>query len=262
MEGGECCVATATGMSAILATCMGLLNAGDHIVAARDLFGSTIILFNNILARFGLSFSYVDATDLQQWRNAITPKTRMLFVESPSNPLCSVADISAIAAIAREHDAAVLAVAGLDRLGLRDLEGPVPEDGLHRNNGETGGDGGEEEEVVHHGREPETAQLVAAHEKERPQRRLVPVGEGDAGNNQRQDDGLVLRNVLEEKDGAVEQDAPGDLEGNRRRLPHVNDVMDSGRRPDGDEETHHHHQVPDEGRQHRRLGDSEVQELV
>jgi len=105
MEEGECCVATATGMSAIVATCMGLLNAGDHVVAGRDLFGSTIILFNNILARFGLSFTYVDSTDLSQWHDAIQDNTKMLFLETPSNPLCNVSDIRAVAKIAHENQA-------------------------------------------------------------------------------------------------------------------------------------------------------------
>jgi O-succinylhomoserine sulfhydrylase len=105
MEEGECCVATATGMSAIVATCMGLLNAGDHVVAGRDLFGSTIILFNNILARFDLSFTYVDSTDLSQWENAIQDNTKMLFLETPSNPLCNVSDISAIAELAHKNQA-------------------------------------------------------------------------------------------------------------------------------------------------------------
>jgi O-succinylhomoserine sulfhydrylase len=103
MEEGECCVATATGMSAILACCMGLLSAGDHVVAGRDLFGSTIILFSNILTRFGLSFTYVDSADLVQWENAIQDNTKMLFLETPSNPLCSVSDISAVAKIAHDN---------------------------------------------------------------------------------------------------------------------------------------------------------------
>ena len=105
MEEGECCVATSTGMSAILAVCMGLLNAGDHVVAGRDLFGSTIILFNKILSRFGLSFTFVNSADLEQWQAAITDKTKMLFLETPSNPLCNLADIAAVAKIAHANDA-------------------------------------------------------------------------------------------------------------------------------------------------------------
>ncbi len=108
MEEGECCVATATGMSAIVATCMGLLKSGDHVVAGRDLFGSTIILFNNIMTRFDLSFSYVDSTDLSQWENAIQPNTKMLFLETPSNPLCNVSDIRAVAALAHKSQAVLV----------------------------------------------------------------------------------------------------------------------------------------------------------
>ncbi|MGB5308783.1 MAG: O-succinylhomoserine sulfhydrylase [Arenicellales bacterium] len=103
MEGADCCVATATGMSAILATCMGLLKAGDHVVAGRDLFGSTIVLFNKILTKFGLDFTYVDSTDLAQWEGAINARTKMLFLETPSNPLCSISDIAAIAKIAHDN---------------------------------------------------------------------------------------------------------------------------------------------------------------
>jgi len=105
MEGGERCVATASGMSAILSVCMGLLKAGDHVVAARDLFGSSILLFTNILGRFGLQFDFVDSADVGAWRAALRPETRMLFVETPSNPLCRLADIAALAEIAHGHDA-------------------------------------------------------------------------------------------------------------------------------------------------------------
>lgn len=109
MEEGQCCVATATGMSAILATCMGLLSSGDHVVAGRDLFGSTIILFNKVLTKFGLSFTYVDSADLSQWEDAVQANTKMLFLETPSNPLCNVSDISKIAEIAH-NNAALLVV--------------------------------------------------------------------------------------------------------------------------------------------------------
>ena len=108
MDGGETCVATSTGMSAILAACMGLLKGGDHVVAGHDLFGSTIALFNNILTRFGLSFSYVDSTDNAAWQAAVRPETRMLFLETPSNPLSTIADIAAVSGIA--HDAGALLV--------------------------------------------------------------------------------------------------------------------------------------------------------
>jgi O-succinylhomoserine sulfhydrylase len=109
MEGGETGVATASGMSAILATCMGLLAQGDHIVSSRSIFGSTTVLFNKYLTRFGIRTDYADLTDLADWDRRITPATRMLFVETPSNPLTEVADIAALAELARRH-ACVLVV--------------------------------------------------------------------------------------------------------------------------------------------------------
>ena len=108
LEGGEACVATASGMSAVLATCMALCKQGDHIVAASGLFGSTIGLFDNILARFGVSTTYVAPTDLDAWRNAVTPTTKLLFAESPTNPLTEVVDIAALAEIARNAGASLV----------------------------------------------------------------------------------------------------------------------------------------------------------
>lgn len=104
LEEGERCVATSSGMSSILATCMALLKAGDHIVAASSLFGATISLFNNVLTRFNLTTTFVSLTDLDAWRQAITPATRMLFLETPANPLTEVADIAALAELARTHN--------------------------------------------------------------------------------------------------------------------------------------------------------------
>lgn len=104
MEGGEACVATASGMSAILTTCMALLNAGDHIVSSGGIFGATASLFSNHLSRFGLETTFVPLTDYEAWEAAIGPNTRMLFLETPSNPLIEVADIAAIAEIAHRHD--------------------------------------------------------------------------------------------------------------------------------------------------------------
>ncbi len=104
LEGGERCVATGSGMSAILATCMGLLKAGDHIVASTALFGSTVNLFENYLKKFGIDVSYVPLTDLGAWRGAIRPETRLLFLETPSNPLTEVADIDALAEIAHASE--------------------------------------------------------------------------------------------------------------------------------------------------------------
>jgi len=109
LEGGQRCVATASGMAAILSTCMGLLKSGDHIVSSRAIFGTTVILFNTYLAKFGVTTSYVPLTDLAAWEKAITPKTRLLFLETPSNPLTEVADIRALAELAHKHGC-VLAV--------------------------------------------------------------------------------------------------------------------------------------------------------
>ncbi len=103
LEGGERCVATSSGMAAILSTCMGLLKAGDHIVSSRAIFGSTVVLFDNFMGRFGVQTSYVPLTDLAAWEAAIRPNTRLLFVETPSNPLTEIADIRALADIAHRH---------------------------------------------------------------------------------------------------------------------------------------------------------------
>jgi O-succinylhomoserine sulfhydrylase len=103
LEGGERCVATASGMSAILATCLGLLQQGDHIVSSRGIFGSTVVLFNNYLARAGIETSYAPLADLEAWEAAIRPNTKLLFLESPSNPLTELGDIAALAEIAHRH---------------------------------------------------------------------------------------------------------------------------------------------------------------
>ena len=105
LEGAEYCVATASGMSAILATVMGLCSAGDHIVVSRSIFGTTAQLFNNILQRWGLKTTFVSITDPEAWRSAVQDNTKLFFVETPSNPLTEVCDISALANIAHEHGA-------------------------------------------------------------------------------------------------------------------------------------------------------------
>ncbi len=105
LEGAERCVAFASGMAAILATVMGLMKAGEHVVASRSIFGSTVQLFSNILGRFGIETTYVSPTDPEEWRAAVKPNTKLLFVESPSNPLTEVSDIRALAAIAHEAGA-------------------------------------------------------------------------------------------------------------------------------------------------------------
>jgi O-succinylhomoserine sulfhydrylase len=106
MEGAQACVATASGMAAILSTCLALLKAGDHVLASRTLFGATINLFNNILGKFGVQVAYVDGCDAAAWSAAIRPNTRLLFVETPNNPLTEIADIRALADIA--HGAGAL----------------------------------------------------------------------------------------------------------------------------------------------------------
>jgi len=105
LEGAEQCVATSSGMSAILACVMGLCNAGDHIVASRSIFGTSVQLFSNILARWGLQVSFVSLTDLAEWQSAVTDQTKLFFVETPSNPLTEVCDIAALADIAHKAGA-------------------------------------------------------------------------------------------------------------------------------------------------------------
>ena len=104
LEGAEACVATASGMSAIMALVLAHLKQGDHIVTANSLFGATVQLFNNILARCGITVSYVPLNDPAAWEAAITPQTRLFFLETPSNPLTELADIAALSAIAKAHD--------------------------------------------------------------------------------------------------------------------------------------------------------------
>lgn len=103
MEGGAACVATGSGMAAILATCMALMKAGDHIVCSDSVFGSTIALLNRYLVKFGVEVTYVRPDDNEAWRRAIRPNTRLFFLETPSNPLAVIADIRAIADIAHER---------------------------------------------------------------------------------------------------------------------------------------------------------------
>jgi O-succinylhomoserine sulfhydrylase len=105
LEGGEACVATSSGMSAILSLVMATMKAGDHIVASAGLFGATQQLFGNIMSRFGIETTLVPATDADAFRRAVRPQTRLFFVETPSNPLTEVVDIEAVGAVAREAGA-------------------------------------------------------------------------------------------------------------------------------------------------------------
>jgi O-succinylhomoserine sulfhydrylase len=109
LEGAEACVATATGMAAVTTTALGLLKSGDHLISARGVFGTVVPLFDQILAKLGISTTWVDLPDLDAWQAAVRPNTRLIFVETPSNPVCEVADIAALAAIAKKAGA-ILAV--------------------------------------------------------------------------------------------------------------------------------------------------------
>lgn len=100
LEGGERCIATSSGMSAILSICMALLSSGDHIVCSRSVFGTTVGLLQNVLPRFGVTTTFVPLTDYAAWEEAIGPRTKMLLLETPSNPLCEIADLERIATLA------------------------------------------------------------------------------------------------------------------------------------------------------------------
>lgn len=106
LEGAEACISTASGMSAILMMCMGLLKAGDHVICSHSMFGSTIRLIGSDLAKFGVESSFVPQTDANAWKAAIKPNTKLLFAETPTNPLTDVCDILALADIA--HNAGAL----------------------------------------------------------------------------------------------------------------------------------------------------------
>ncbi|MFN3493705.1 MAG: O-succinylhomoserine sulfhydrylase [Hydrogenophaga sp.] len=106
LEGAEACISTASGMSAILMMCLGLLKAGDHVVCSHSMFGSTIKLIGTDLAKFGVESTFVSQTDVAAWRSAIRPTTRLLFAETPTNPLTEVCDIRALADVA--HNAGAL----------------------------------------------------------------------------------------------------------------------------------------------------------
>ena len=104
LEGAEAAVATSSGMAAILSTCMALLKSGDHVVCSLSVFGTTTVLFNKFLSKFGVEVTFVSPTEPAAWSKALQSNTRMLFLETPSNPLSEVADIEAIAAIAKSQD--------------------------------------------------------------------------------------------------------------------------------------------------------------
>ena len=101
LEGGEACMATASGMAAIMSVVMSALQQGDHIVSSQSIFGSTLGMFSQIFSKFGITTTFVDPTDLDAWKNAVRPETKMFFLETPSNPLTEVSDIEAVGKIAK-----------------------------------------------------------------------------------------------------------------------------------------------------------------
>ncbi len=105
LEGGECCVATASGMAAILSLCLATLQAGDHVVSSRSVFGTTTVLFEKYLGKFGIETSFVGLADIEDWKQALRLETRLLFLETPSNPLTEIADIRVLAELARDAGA-------------------------------------------------------------------------------------------------------------------------------------------------------------
>jgi O-succinylhomoserine sulfhydrylase len=105
LEGGEACIATSSGMAATMTVAMAHLQAGDHVVCSRSVFGATIQLFNTILNKFGIETTYVDMSDLKAWASAVKPNTKLFYLETPSNPLTEVADIAAISKIAKAANA-------------------------------------------------------------------------------------------------------------------------------------------------------------
>ncbi len=105
LEGAPSCVATASGMAAILSLGMALLQAGDHVVCSRSVFGTTVVLFDNYFRKFGVAVDYVPLSDLDAWAAALRPNTRLLFLETPSNPLTELVDIRAVAELAHAHGA-------------------------------------------------------------------------------------------------------------------------------------------------------------
>jgi len=104
LEGAEAAVATASGMAAILSICMALLKSGDHVVCSRDVFGTTISLFSRYLAKFGIEVTFVPLLNIDGWRSALRPNTVMFFLETPSNPLCEVADLAGLSKLAHVND--------------------------------------------------------------------------------------------------------------------------------------------------------------
>ncbi len=104
LEGAEQCVATSSGMAAIFSTILALLKPGDHIVSSRSIFGSTNVMFSKYVSKLGIEVDYVSLTDIQEWKQAVKENTKMFFLESPSNPMNEVADLTALSKLAKQHD--------------------------------------------------------------------------------------------------------------------------------------------------------------
>ncbi|MEH6346470.1 MAG: O-succinylhomoserine sulfhydrylase [Bermanella sp.] len=104
LEGAEQCVATSSGMAAIFSTILALLKPGDHIVSSRSIFGSTNVMFSKYVSKLGIEVDYVSLTDMQEWKQAVKENTKMFFLESPSNPMNEVADLTALSTLAKQHD--------------------------------------------------------------------------------------------------------------------------------------------------------------
>ncbi len=104
MEGGDACIGTASGMSAMLAVCMSGLKAGDHLVSSRSIFGASKVLLSSLLSNFGVEVTFVELTKLDEWRDALQSNTKMVFFETPTNPLMEVGDIAAISDVAHSHN--------------------------------------------------------------------------------------------------------------------------------------------------------------
>jgi O-succinylhomoserine sulfhydrylase len=108
MEGAERAMATSSGMAAINTVCLGLLSAGDHVVCSRSVFGNTALMFKNIMQRFAIETTFVDLDDINAWQNAVQANTKFLFLETPSNPLGTLADIKQLADLAHAHNALLI----------------------------------------------------------------------------------------------------------------------------------------------------------
>ena len=110
MEGAEACVATASGMAAILSTCMAALKSGDHVIASKSIFGASRLFFSSVLSSFGINTTFVELVDLEKWQSALQDNTRMVFFETPANPVVQLGDIRAISDLAHAYNSEIKVV--------------------------------------------------------------------------------------------------------------------------------------------------------